>query len=137
MKLGMTGNRNGLSKKAKIAFIELVMDGEFTSLSHGDCVGSDADTHEIATTFGLDTIIHPPKKDNLRAHCKGTVILPEKGYFARNRDIVLTTDYLVGFPATKINPGKGGTWYTIDFALRRKLPVMIIHHDGTIERHNN
>ena len=52
-------------------------------------------------------------------------------YHERNRNIVDATDILVATP--KENKGdiyRGGTWYTINYAVSKGKPVYIIWPDG-------
>lgn len=132
MKLGMTGNRNGLSEKQKSVFRDFLFVNTISAFHHGDCIGSDADAHDIADEEGVPIHVHPPINPTLRAYKDGVIIHPEKDYLARNRDIVCDTDLLVGFPGQMFET-RGGTWYTINYAKKNFLRYMIIWPDGTIE----
>ncbi len=35
------------------------------------------------------------------------------------------------------DPGRGGTWYTINFAKKRGRPLAVVLPDGTIEEFNH
>lgn len=138
IEIGMTGNRYGLSSEQRRIFEKMFANdqqsqpGMEVEFHHGDCVGSDADTHHIAKTMGAFVIVHPPENPTLRAYCEGDLVLPEKSYFARNRDIVNNSQKMYGFPSHK-DESKGGTWYTINYSVSQHVPVTIIYSDGTVE----
>lgn len=102
-------------------------------LHHGDCIGADAQAHELALDVGLLIAIHPPTVLRHRAFCKGaSQLYPEKPYMDRNRDIVDMTSELIAAPATMIEEPRGsGTWATIRYARSMKVPVIIVFPDGT------
>ena len=139
IEIGMTGNRDGLSPEQRRIFESLLANdmqnvfGQQISFHHGDCVGSDADTHHIAKSMGAFVIVHPPENPTLRAYCEGHATRVEKGYFARNRDIVNESLKMYGFPSHK-NEKKGGTWYTIKYSVSQHVPVTIIYSDGSVEQ---
>lgn len=133
---GMTGTRNGLSKAQRSLCIDLIEEGEFTEWHHGDCIGADAETHDIAFDFNLKIIIHPPIKDDVRAHKNGTAIRRATNYFARNRNIVNESEILFGFPPTEEPQSKGGTWYTINYGISQGKPVVYITPSGKVVTHN-
>ena len=132
--VGMTGTRDGMTKGQKATFMNILRKYGHT-LHHGDCVGADADSHKIGERlFGEDNIvIHPPNKKDLRAFCSSPNIHKERGYFPRNRDIVDSCDFLLGVPKS-LNNKKGGTWYTINYAIGKK-DVAIITPKGKIIWH--
>lgn len=92
---------------------------------HGDCVGADAEAHEIALSRSYTVIVHPPIDDRLRAHCKAHDIREPKEYLARNRDIVDEVDFLVAAPNGE-EKARSGTWYTIRYAMSEGVPVVIL-----------
>ena len=55
MKVGFTGNRIGMSDYQIAELTELFSIYEIDQLHHGDCVGADAETHDIAKDMGLST----------------------------------------------------------------------------------
>lgn len=140
--IGMTGTREGMTKlqsenfKSFITSMDLHTSSAVTTLHHGDCIGADTDAHNIATKHELETEIHPPIKDDVRAYNEGTRSHEPKGYFERNRDIVNSSDWMFGFPVTDFETPKGGTWYTINYAKKTKTPLTIIFPNGLTETHN-
>ncbi len=134
MHIGMTGTREGMTKEQKESFKRVVTYMKPTHLHHGDCIGADADAHELAKALSTPSIVHPPSDSSLRAFKDSVEIREEKGYFARNRDIVNESEILLGFPKTMVET-EGGTWYTINYGRRAAgKDVYIIYPDGTVRR---
>ncbi len=133
--VGMTGTRNGMTPEQKTTFNNCLRQLKANILHHGDCIGADADAHDIAEARNVLNFIHPPSKDELRAYKAGAKIYQEKNYFARNRDIVNASSVLIGTPATFHETG-GGTWYTINYGIKQGGLVYIIYPDGRIQTRN-
>lgn len=142
MKVGFTGTRNTLSGLQEMSLLRVVSQVEADEWHHGDCIGADASFHRAVSDSTSPTIVHPPDKSDLRAGCVPVIgkILPAKGYFARNRDIVESTEILIACPPCKPLPvdadgnPSGGTHYTVAYAIKRRKLVLIIWPDGTIEK---
>jgi len=103
-----------------------------TEFHHGDCVGADAEAHEI---FGDEehTVIHPPANASKRAWCEAKTILPVYDYLDRNHAIVDETDLLIACPAKDKEQLRSGTWATVRYARKLSRPVIIITPAGNIE----
>jgi len=134
MKIGFTGTSEGMTVQQKISLRQLLYDLNAAEFHHGDCIGADAEAHEIALDMKLRIVIHPPIKPDKRAWCKGydELRIP-KNYFARNRDIVEETWYLTGASVADRPLEIGGTWYTIKYAQKTKEPF-VIWPNGTVTR---
>jgi len=141
MRLGFTGTREGLTERQEERLRELMafclMTEEITEAHHGDCIGGDEQFHNLALELEIPKIvIHPPIDSKLRAWCSddnfGTidvVLLPERPYLRRNRNIIRDTDRIIGCPKESIEPGvkRGqGTWSTIRQARDRDKLLEII-----------
>lgn len=102
---------------------------------HGDCVGSDAQFHEICRTLHFFVHLHPPTIQTDRAFCPADVVSPALPYMRRNREIVRAANYMLATPAAldQVPRFSGGTWRTIEMSQKAKKPLMIIHADGTTE----
>lgn len=109
-------------------FIE---DNDVKILHHGDCIGVDVQTAKIAEFMGVKTVCHPPSNPAARARHASTVILPEKEYLVRNRDIVDAVDYMIVVPFEKEEILRSGTWMTYRYAKKRDVGRTIIFPDGT------
>jgi hypothetical protein len=92
-------------------------------LHHGDCVGADALAHQIALRAGKHIVIHPPRNPKYRAWCMAIDAKwwPEKGYLARDRDIVNCAQVLLAVPSGPEVFRGSGTWYTIHFGRQKRL----------------
>ena len=115
LKFGFTGTRKGMSQPQK-NFVQALLKRHGGQLHHGDCIGADAEAHELAKALGCHITVHPPANEEYRAHKAGDVILPPAGYDVRNAQIVLSSDVLIAAPANQLEVG--GTWRTINFFRR-------------------
>lgn len=122
----------------------ILNNGDVKELHHGDCVGSDAESYEIALPRALRDecriIVHPPVDERHRAFCEAVqgkvIVLPAKTHFARNRDIVAACDVLVGTPYHEYEESVGGTWYTINYARKLCKWLVIIWPSGKLTIEN-
>lgn len=133
MKLGFTGTQKGMTPLQQASFTKLSLDLGAEELHHGDCIGADAEAHYIALSHKISIIIHPPTDQSRRAFCEGAkeVRLP-KTHFARNRDIVEETTVLVGASLVDHPLERGGTWFTIRYALKKAKKVYVIWPNGML-----
>lgn len=134
MIVGMTGNRIGMSTEQLIGFEQLLLGLDAKWIHHGDCVGSDADAHDIATDMNILTDIHPPTNRSQRAFKDGTIIRAPMPYLVRNRAIVDSSEALIATPREGLR--KGDTWYTINYGKKECKPMYIIYPSGKVEKHN-
>ena len=131
--VGFTGTQEGMTEEQKATLYTLLSNLEqFDEFHHGDCVGSDAQAHEIAMELCMRRVIHPPIDPKKRAFCKGDVILPEKEYIERNHDIVDTTQWLIATPKEHHRVRRSGTWATVRYAESQRKDVAIIWPDGSV-----
>jgi hypothetical protein len=103
----------------------------YREVHHGDCVGADADMHEIARARGQWLVGHPPSDSRLRAWCDFDEIRKPKPFRDRNHDIVDETGSMVAAPAEFEEQLKGGTWGTVRYARSKGRPIVIVRPDGT------
>lgn len=132
--LGFTGTQAGMSPAQKWAFTNLLLT-YYTKpeLHHGDCVGADADAHEIAYRLGCSIAIHPPENPSKRAFCQPAAsVRSPRPYLDRNRDIVNDTRALIATPKGR-EELRSGTWATVRHARRTGKPVLVIWPDGSSE----
>ena len=93
---------------------------------HGDCVGVDTEAAEFARRLGYKIHCHPPIKDDLRVFFPhNNMVYEAKSHFARNRSIVDSVDILIVVPYQMEHQTNGGTWYTYDYAKKRKVMTKI------------
>ncbi len=125
--IGVTGTRSGMTPYQKEVVEEffrvavLVGGSSPPIVHHGDCVGVDVEFANIAAGFGCRIICHPPIDSKLRACHNSDEILPAKSYFARNRDIVDISSMLFVIPFQMEWQDNGGTWYTHDYAKKKRI----------------
>lgn len=131
IRYGFTGTRAGMSA-AQLAWLPTVFPTG-TPLHHGGCVGADAQMHAHALSTGSTVVVHPPINPKLRMPYDPRALwMPAKEYLPRDRDIVDATNRLLATPDGPPRLGSG-TWYTIDYAVSRKVPVLVCYPDGTVE----
>ena len=132
MKIGITGTRSQLTGhqiKSIIDYLKSV----FTigsELHHGDCVGADAHVASLAKEIGYKIVCHPPMSNDLRANFESDEIRNPLSYFARNRNIVDETDFLIVAPYQNEWQSFGGTWYTHDYAVKKNKQLRIFFPDS-------
>lgn len=132
MKTGFTGTQRGMTAAQKSTFKSL-LDGRAGEFHHGDCIGADAEAHDIAVDVcELEPVIHPPSNPRKRAWKKAARIMPVRPYLERNHDIVDAADELIATPGEDIEQMRSGTWATVRYARKRGKMVTIIYPDGSI-----
>ena len=138
MIIGFTGTRNGLSVHQRRALMSELTRHRPTVFVHGDCIGADADAHGLVIDHELPIkiVIRPCDFPGMRAHCKGATITHRAtDPLARNRHIVLGCDLLIACPPADEWRGlkRGGTVYTIRYALKEIVPVVVLLPSGDRE----
>lgn len=140
MDIGFTGTQNGMTQDQRrkvmmtlAGFIpaeglrELIM-------HHGDCIGADAQVHEICREYGYSVVIHPPQNPQKRAFCfSGNIrrVWEEKPYLNRNMDIVGCAELMIAAPGGHSEKLRSGTWATVRYARYREVSLIIVWPDGT------
>jgi hypothetical protein len=132
MKLGMTGNREGISLAATERFRKFLDENNITEAHHGDCIGADQEFHNIVVSKGIKVIIHPPKLCSHRAYCKSANVLEGEDYMIRNHNIVDSCDTLVAFTRDNKEIRRSGTWSTIRYAKKIQKNTIIIFPNGDV-----
>ena len=133
VKIGFTGRQDGMSEK-QMATVWWLLGRGPGELHHGDCVGADAQIHEMAKGLRMRIIVHPPSDSKKRAFCQGyDEIREEKPYLVRNHDIVDECELLLATPRTFHEVMRSGTWATIRYGRDKpKIDVAVILPDGSI-----
>lgn len=135
---GMSGTRERITGAQLETAFDWVRETTITEFHHGDCVGADEQMHLQIYTFTNAVIyVHPPLDNKLRAYCgppeDRVIILPEKDYLSRNRDIVRASERMLFLPRTQKMQRRSGTWYTIRYARSLGVPHVIIYPNGCKE----
>jgi hypothetical protein len=129
MKLvGFTGTRRGMTpdqrSAVRLALREFAADG--SEFHHGDCVGADEEAAAIARELGYKIVGHPPSNDSKRAFVIADEEWKRKDYITRNHDIVNAVDVMIAAPRETKEVLRSGTWATIRYAQKRKVPMLIV-----------
>lgn len=143
LNLGITGTREGLNKKQEenlYALVEKLLaekDYEEVRFHHGQCQGVDVEAAKILRKdFKCFIVSHPPVKQDLIGQCTNDVVLKPKGYLARDRAIVESSDILLAFPKHNTKQPTGGTWYTYGYAAKQGVRSFLCTPDGKIVETN-
>jgi len=82
IKIGFTGNRYGLTFEQKTQIISILDKYNNLIVSHGDCVGSDTDFHNLCVHVNkkIQIYVFPPNDPKLRGFNQGDMIMEKKPY---------------------------------------------------------
>lgn len=135
MTVGFTGTRFGMSTEQKTKVYEFLNSHQIDLAIHGDCIGADAEFDELCRVMGIKRVKYPgyslrnPTDFSFQAHCNTELIHPALSHFVRNRKIVIVKDcdILLACPFSKMK--RGGTWFTINFALQHKKRICIFENN--------
>jgi hypothetical protein len=98
---------------------------------HGDCIGADAQAHEIALILGYSIAIHPPLNPSKRAWCDSYIRICEpKEYLVRNREMVDECDFLFVAPKSNKEELRSGTWSTYRYADKKDMRTSILWREA-------
>lgn len=120
--VGFTGTRHGMTAAQRCEVDKWLSTRELRVGHHGDCVGADAQFHDLLVKRDIPIVIHPPDNDKARAFCSTGNIIEVKEplpYLARNRVIVKSAVFMLATPSEgyEPEPARGqGTWSTVRFA---------------------
>lgn len=137
---GFSGTQDGMTEAQLVAVASLVVvyarDFKIGTWHIGDCVGADAEMHEIVTRLGFHTEGHPPTDPKKRAFLKYDLLWPEYPYLERNQHIVDRAARMIFAPKEAREQRRSGTWSTKRKAERKHIPFEIVYPDGTITTFN-
>ncbi len=140
MIIGFTGTRKGMTSKQRFRFLELLNTSRPKEIHHGDCLGADAEFHEVVRAVAarnkwrIHIVGHPPVKEGGRAFCQFDYEHPPFEYIKRDHDIVDVADQMFACAKTDEEELRSGTWATVRYAVRTGTPVVVVWPDGTTER---
>jgi hypothetical protein len=152
MKIGFTGTQEGMNEFQLITLENRLKTGlaygrasdyeeprthRVYEFHHGDCIGADAQAHEIALILGYRIVIHPPLNSSKRAWCEGwSEMRDKKPYLERNHNIVDVCDVLIVGPRTNQEELRSGTWSTYRYAdsLDKMTSILLREENTTIIR---
>jgi hypothetical protein len=128
VKVGFTGTRKGMSQHQKEQFALKLYELNPTEFHHGDCIGADAEAHDIVREFFPDVEIfcHPPKASSNRAWKKCDHYLDPLPYLVRDHEIVDDVEYMFGSPLQDYEILRSGTWAAIRYARKISRPITVL-----------
>lgn len=135
--IGFTGTRHGMTpsqREAVAAIVEEVARGAAFGAHHGDCVGVDAEFHDLCRQNPLGVIaVHPGPLDDLpnQAGRVGDSQHEPFPHMRRNKNIVMMSTVMIAAPFEPVEQSHGGTWRTVKMARKAKRPLVIVWRDGT------
>lgn len=130
--IGFTGTQKGMTYEQGETLLALLSRGETKEFHHGDCIGADAEAHEIAKACRIPIYIHPPLCPGKRAFKHSRFTYPPRLYLERNHDIVDESNILIACPSSRSEETRSGTWATVRYARKKNKEIKIIWPDGKI-----
>jgi len=133
--LGFTGTQEGMTIQQIQQFEIIIKQLSPNMFIHGDCIGADAEAHNIISenfpNIGIE--IFPPIDEKKRAFCKTpkSYINEPMKYLDRNRAIVDSSTHVIACPKQFHEVLRSGTWMTIRYARKLRLYLIIIYPDGS------
>jgi hypothetical protein len=133
VRIGFTGTRRGMTAAQMRVLRDMLAehDGEF---HHGDCIGADAQSHDVARDLLYEIIVHPPVEASQRAFRLGNLTREPLPYLDRNKAIVHETEVLIAAPGEDIEHLRSDTWSTVRFARKLGRAVWVILPSGAIRK---
>lgn len=128
MIIGFTGTSRGMTP-LQLALLEGVIARLCPTVwHHGDCVGADAQAHDLVRQREpkCRIEIHPPTIDEKRAYCEGDHEWPQLPYLKRNLRIATLCEELVAAPLTRTEELRSGTWATVRYARKMGKRVHMV-----------
>ena len=132
--IGFTGTQKGMSPAQISRVKEILSDFNPKKIVHGDCIGADAQTHDIAEEMGLEIVIRPCTIRSKRAFKEADLVMDPIDPIERNKHIVEDSDLVLACPKEPRSTLRSGTWSAIRHAKRTQTPVWIIYPDGTEDK---
>lgn len=136
--VAFTGTRRGLTLEQVDSIWGLLFDARRTyrgrlTLRMGDCVGADAQFHNLARVMGGFFLIgHPPVNPAYRAFLEYNVEVEPEEYLVRNRAMVDRSSRLIAAPGGSAEALRSGTWSTVRYARKLGRPVYLVLPSGEV-----
>ena len=134
--IGFTGTRRGMSKSQSLRVFSIINGGKdsISEAHHGCCIGGDAEFHEMCQILGVGIHGHPPIDKKFMAELTGYKNLAESNdYLTRDRHVVKSSSLLISAPYTMAPIPHSGTWYTTNYAEKKKKHIIIVYPNGSLE----
>lgn len=132
--IGFTGTRHGMTAAQRRAVASIIDEAGVVTAHHGDCVGADADFHELVRrdSSGNRIVGHLPVNESDRAFCQFDEVREPLPYMRRNAEIVKAADVMIATPYEAEQQPRGGTWRTVEMARKAKKPLALVLPDGMV-----
>jgi len=130
--VAFTGTQIGMTWAQKKAFRSLLIEMKPRVLIHGDCIGADADAHDIAVDLGIEVWIRPCILSEKRAYKEGKLLAEPEEPIARNHKMVDQSHALIGCPKRPRQELRSGTWATIRYAKKADVLRWLVFPDGSV-----
>ena len=132
--VGFTGTRTGMTEEQKNTVSNLLGLIEPNEVHHGDCIGADAQFHELAMSMGIRVVIHPASGvGEQRAYCSGSYFTHDaRPPLERNKDIVDACTDMIATPVAHKEVLRSGTWATIRYARKQGVSLNIVLPDSSL-----
>lgn len=130
--LGFTGTQRGMTLEQQASVKRLLSLFEWSCLHHGDCIGADAEAHDLAVDRGLRIVLHPPDNDSKRAYKFADDTRRPLPYLGRNREIVNECWFLIAAPGEDVEVMRSGTWATVRYARTQKRCIWVVRPSGEV-----
>lgn len=135
MSVGFTGTQMGMTPEQSANLIEALQTlMRYSDFHHGDCMGADAQAHEIAVSLRYRIILHPPSNSDKRAFCLADEARKPLGYLDRNTEIVKETEILIACPKEVTEQLRSGTWSTVRRARKLNRNILVLFPDGSTKK---
>jgi len=139
MHIGFTGTQRGMTEAQKRALNKILsrLFSKYEGVKyfhHGDCVGADAEAHEIAKALGYLIFGHPPQENSKRAFCEFEESEEPYDYLYRNTRIVKCSEILIATPEEHSEKIRSGTWSTVRRGRKYKKKILIISPEGSVRK---
>lgn len=134
--VGFTGTQAGMTLEQYNTVGGIVKSLAPKQGHHGDCIGADAQFHNICRNLGVYIVGHPGidflGKSPKRAFCDVDECEPELPYLERNENIVEACKTLIAAPKEFVEVLRSGTWSTVRKARKKNRVLYIVLPDGTL-----
>ena len=130
--VAFTGTQIGMTSAQKKALRNLLIEMKPRVLIHGDCIGADAEVHDIAVKLGIEVWIRPCILSQKRAYKEGKILADPEDPIARNHKMVDQSHALIGAPKSPQEELRSGTWATARYAKKTDVLRWLVYPDGSM-----
>ena len=136
MKVSFTGTRQGMSEwqKQQLDMWAWTNRNKLVQFSHGCCIGADVEAHLIirkrCENNVFISVFPSTAKTRAEVPADANYIALAKPPLERDKDIVdAGHDLLIAAPLLMKDFSRSGTWATVRYARKKKVPVLILWRD--------